>query len=651
MTDTTTVAAGTGLTDPSLAFGLMGIGDFATEMPFLDLMKESRPWIGHSSTAWNAMTYQQLQDGGYLDANGWPTRMPPGLTSIGTIWSWGNASDPFMQAAAASRKGVYVLRYDGAGTVELGGDAKVIGAQGGEIIFQNLHGRAFWLSITATDPGRSGDYIRNITVVRRKYQDLLAAGEPFNPDWLAVVNDARVLRFMDWMTTNSRTNPTGWADRPQPGDATYMKQGAPVEVMVQLANQTGAEPWFNMPTGASEDYMRQFATYVRDHLAPGLVAHVEYSNEAWNGALPAYHQMAAGSQAAWGVSAPFDFYAMQVTRMGQIWKQVFGTDAASRVDIVMGTQTANPFIARKELEAAVWKAHDPAGFVPPASVVNALAVTTYFGGKTMAKADLRTDLLSHIQGHSAKETSDWLTARLQDPDYAGSIPQIEALWAANKTVAQEYGLRLEAYEGGQHVQQSFAIHGVSNEDLATLTDFLTGFVRSPAMADLYTQLWAAWAKVGDGPFMQYGDVAAPSKYGSWGLLSALGDSNPRASALFALNARTPAWFAPGGPQYQQGVIRLGEDGADRLTGTMKDDVLIGGPGDDTFIPGTGHDRIHGGPGANTLVLPGAPGDYTLVPAGQGYRLTGPQIADDLFHIQTFRFDGGVTEPLEQMLKH
>ena len=97
------VPPGVGLQNPSLAFGLTGIVDFSTEMPFLDLMKESRPWIGHNGKTWNAMTYQQLQDGGYLDANGWPTRMPPGLTSIGTIWSWGNASDPFMQAAAASR--------------------------------------------------------------------------------------------------------------------------------------------------------------------------------------------------------------------------------------------------------------------------------------------------------------------------------------------------------------------------------------------------------------------------------------------------------------------------------------------------------------------------------------------------------------------
>ena len=304
MTDTTTVAAGTGLTDPSLAFGLSGIADFSTEMPFLDLMKESRPWIGHSGGSWNAMTYQQLQDGGYLDANGWLTRMPPGLNSVGTIWAWGNGNDPATDPAAASRAGIYVLHYDGAGTIQLQGDAKILSSQPGEIVFQNVSGNQFMVNITATDPNGTGDYIRDISVVNEKYEGLYQTGAMFNPDWLNTVSDARELRFMDWMAINSTATATGWADRPQLGDATYMKQGVPVEVMVALANQTGADPWFNMPTGASADYIRQFATYVRDHLAPGLVAHVEYSNEAWNGALPAYHQMVAGSQAGWGFRRP-----------------------------------------------------------------------------------------------------------------------------------------------------------------------------------------------------------------------------------------------------------------------------------------------------------------------------------------------------------
>src|SRR5262249_24018030 len=41
--------------------------------------------------------------------------------------------------------------------------------------------------------------------------------------------------------------------------------------------------WVNMPVNATSDYNCQFATYVRDHLDPGLKVYVEYGNELWNG--------------------------------------------------------------------------------------------------------------------------------------------------------------------------------------------------------------------------------------------------------------------------------------------------------------------------------------------------------------------------------
>ena len=70
--------------------------------------------------------------------------------------------------------------------------------------------------------------------------------------------------------------------------------------MVALANQTGTEPWFTMPAGADEEYIRNFATYVRDHLDPGLQVHVEYSNEMWNWAFGQTQWLGAQTKAAWG---------------------------------------------------------------------------------------------------------------------------------------------------------------------------------------------------------------------------------------------------------------------------------------------------------------------------------------------------------------
>lgn len=49
-----------------------------------------------------------------------------------------------------------------------------------------------------------------------------------------------------------------------------------------LANRVQQEPWFNMPHLATDDYITQFATLVRDNLASNLNVYVEFSNEVWN---------------------------------------------------------------------------------------------------------------------------------------------------------------------------------------------------------------------------------------------------------------------------------------------------------------------------------------------------------------------------------
>ncbi|MGV8988674.1 MAG: hypothetical protein ACOH2H_20615 [Cypionkella sp.] len=645
------IPPGVGLTNPALAFGLDGITDWSTEMPFLDLMKTARPWIGHKGDTWSAMSYEDIVAGGYLDALGWPKTIPDGLTSMGTIWVW----DKNDTAAATSRKGIYVLTYKGEGTLQLAGDAQILRDRSGKILFRNLNGERLMLNITATDPKHVGDYLRDIVIVPQQYEALHDAGEIFNPAWLALIQDARVLRFMDWMRTNGTTQ-ASWNTRSEPGDASWTVRGVPVEVMVQLANQTGAEPWFNIPAGADEGYIRAFATYVRDHLNPALKAHVEYSNETWNWMFAQTQWLAAQAKTVWGTddkAAWLDYNAMLATRSALIWDGVFGAEAKARVDKVLGTQTVSPWLSTRLLTAPLWQQFDPSGYVAPASVFDSLAVTGYFGGAQISKPELRAELLEVMKDPS-QDATVWMMAQLQDPAAAFSIPQIEKYWGDQKAIANQYGLKLVAYEGGQHVLHSAGIGGMSDQDQAALTDFLSGFVRGPAMAELYRQLWTAWAKVGDGPFMQFTDVSQASKWGAWGLFSALGDHNPRADLLMDLNAQTPAWFGTGGPQYQQGVIRLAGDKGEAIIGTDRDDFLIGGGGDDTITPGKGHDVISGGAGTDTVVLSGAALDYHLVAesrdGSEGYRLTGPDTDDQLRGIERFSFAGEISRTPEEMLK-
>ena len=77
--------------------------------------------------------------------------------------------------------------------------------------------------------------------------------------------------------------PTHYTQNPE------LTTGVAVEHMVQLANITEIDPWFCIPTRASDDYVTQLATLIRDSLDTSLTAHIEYGNEVWNGSFGLRH--------------------------------------------------------------------------------------------------------------------------------------------------------------------------------------------------------------------------------------------------------------------------------------------------------------------------------------------------------------------------
>jgi hypothetical protein len=632
--------AARGLDDPSLALGLANVNDWTTQLPFIDMAKFMRPWFASSEAQSGAMQYDALRAGGYLDANDWPTRIPDGMVRISTIWASVSASPE----VTAPRAGTYVLSYEGQGEISLGGAVRTLRQEPGRIEFENVGGGQFWLSIEKTDPNGTGDYIRDISIVRPEHQALHEAGAIFNPDWLGLVEDARQVRFEGWISTTNSTM-SEWSDRPKATDATW-SGGVPVEIMVRLANEIGADPWFSLPHLATDEYMREFATYVRDHLDPKLKAHVEFSNEVWNFVFSQAHWTGERSRAEWGVDAPFEYHAKRATENALIWTEVFGAEAETRLVKVLGTQAANLGVTERLLNPVAWALHEPDAYVSPATVFDAIAPASYFGGAEVSETALRKALLAAIDDPAVDETA-FLLARLRDPSYLWSVPYAAKMLAQQAEVADRFGLEMLAYEGGQHVHHSAFIPGLTEAEVAKLTEFLGAFVRSEAMATLYRDLWAAWREIGDGPFMQFVDVTEPSRWGSWGLFAHLDDSTPRSELLSDLNAATPAWWEDrGGEHFQQGVTTIGDATDQRLTGTSQEDFLVGGGGDDTLVGGRGDDGLHGGSGTDQVVLSGRSADYVIAADGTGWRVTGPDGTDRVVAVESFLFQDGTTLGLD-----
>ncbi len=632
-----------GVADPTTSWGLSGLSDWSTSLPLLDVGRLMRPFFGFTTDEWEAMDHASLVSGDYLDADGYPVRIPRGLTGIRTIWAWDE------DYGAEQRKGTYVLTYQGRGAINLGGAAEVISSSPGRIIFENGTGGDFWMDITGID---SGNHVRDISIMRTEHVALAEAGAMFNPNWLALIEDARELRFMDWAQTNNSTA-SRWADRPVPKDATWTDQGIPVEVMIRLANDTGTDPWFTIPHQADDDYVRQFATMVRDTLDPRLKAHFEYSNELWNGSFEQFGWLRDQAIAEWGDSISddwetiFSYHTKRATHVALICEEVFGAEAPTRLINVLGGQAVNAWLTELLLTAPGWKENDPDSYVDPATVFEEFGVAAYFGVSFMADPDRRAELARRMK-EDANSTYSWMFELVsQDGAMEDSVPGSLRYLVEQQVVANKFGLRLIGYEGGQHMHHSFAVDGMTDEEADEIGAFMAGFVRSPEMGALYAQLWDGWKDFGDGPFMQYTETSAPSRWGSWGILSHPGDKNPRADFIIKRQAEGGSWWGEGGgPQYLQGRTERGGESADQFTGTDEEDYFTGLGGDDTFTASPGRDGINGGEGTDTFILPDPQDRYTVAAEGAGHRVTGPLGSTYLVHVEQITFGDGTTIALD-----
>lgn len=633
-----------GVSDPVVSWGLNGLSDWDTAQPFLDLARVMRPFFAFAPEEWESMSHDDLVRAGYLNDAGYPLSVPPGMAGIRTVWDWNY--DP----AAEGRKGYYIITYKGSGTVGVYGAAKATDVTPGRILFQNETGKTFWLDITAINPA---DPIRDLSIVRTEYAGLLEAGAMFDPVWISLVADARELRFSDWMMTNTGQAAVTWDERPLPDDASWSDQGAPVETMVRLANEAGVDPWFNMPHAADDTYVRAFAAYVRDHLDPRLKAHVEYSNETWNSAFPQFHWLRDQAIQTWGPDvsenwdAIFSYHGKRATEVAMIWEEVFGAESDTRLINILGTQTGHVYLTERLLAAPEWALREPATFVAPTDVFEELAATTYFGSALVSDPALRPELIARAKT-PASESFPWAYDQIaQTGAVEDSIPVILQRLADQQDQAEAAGLRLVAYEGGQHVHHSFAVEGLSEAEVEVSRDMLTGFVRSEKMGQLYAQIWDGWRAVGQGPFMHYVEMSTPTVWGSWGLLAYPGDTTQRSAFILSKQAEGGSWWGEGGgPQYLQGISATGSDSNDRLEGTDEEDFLAGGPGDDVFVASAGTDGVSGGEGEDSFDLPGRMDDYSITREGTAWHVAGPEGTTRLVGVEVLRFGDGRVRRLD-----
>ncbi|UYV38723.1 calcium-binding protein [Rhodobacteraceae bacterium D3-12] len=646
----------TGLANPSLAMGLNGVADWTTQQPFVDIMKTARPWQGHEGPKWGAWDAARLEREGYLDDAGWPKALPPKVDRIESFI----LTD--QNEGATKMAGRYRVTWQGEGRLRVGGRLRNVARIKGkkELWFDYTPGSGeVALSILSTDPDKSGDHIREIRVLREDQIALYDLGVTFNPDWIARIADIRVLRFMDWMLTNG--SPVNrWEGRPQLDDFSYGWRGVPIEVMVELSNFIGADPWFNMPHAADDVYAERFAEMVLERLDPRLHVYVEYSNEVWNHGFPQAVWLGEEARKRWGRKAGDDawmqFAGMRGAEMMRVWGAVFSGPEAARLHRVVAVHTGWMGLEEPLLEAPLWQAEQGNGAVSPAAHFDAYAVSGYFGFELGTEEEGRlADLRRWIaQSRELAEQSDAaqglqrraLDAAIEPIRFDAAIPKAaeairegslkeltQTLWPYHAGVAKRYGFALIMYEGGSHAVG----HGAASND-EELTAFFHAFSYSEAMAALYREELEAWRGVGGTLFNAFVDVARPSQFGSWGGLRHLQDDNPRWRALMAQNARAPqALDSRMESAFLHGLMLRADPGGTVLTGSAQSDILLGDVGDDTLISNGAGDFLDGGPGDDLARFPGAREDYRFAIQGPRLLATRNGVSTRLLRIERLSF--------------
>ena len=530
----------------AIAVGLGAVTDWAAQQPFLDVMKTARPWLGHLKNQFGGIEYDALVEGNHIDSNGWVKSLPRRAASVGTL-----ILTDLPEAAAPSLEGRYVLRFDGAGVIEPTGRTTNIRYKRGEVRFDYTPGPgSVELRIQRTN---TANPLRNITVVREDRLELFDSGALFNPDWTARMATFDTLRFMDWMETNNSTQ-ARWDNRPLVTDASWADKGVPLEVMLALVNILGKNAWFNMPHLADDAYVRKFSRMVQDRLDPTLTAYVEYSNEVWNFQFAQTRWADAQAQARWNTAeVGTQFYAMRAAEVARIWSQEFSAGQAKLVNVI-STQTGWLGLEENILNAPLVVAE---GQPKPSEAFDAYAVTGYFGGILGLEARgeqvrgwLDESLVRAVDAAEAEGLTgadrqkaidaaqyDYATAlaaqELTDGSVTGQTVDTvsdlaERVWPYHAEVAQNAGLEMIMYEGGTHI---VGIGAQVDDD--RLARFFQHLNYTPEMGVLYAGLLKGWAESGGRLFNVYADVYVPTKWGSWGALRHLDDSNPRWDALVA----------------------------------------------------------------------------------------------------------------------
>jgi len=553
--------------NPKLGINVGDLGKLTTSIPFTDIFKSAKGWFTSCEYDWRAgqpidpgctkktSLNSQEQDQLQLDGNGWVRALPapldaPTFTSVTATW----------KLSTYFPTGRYVVLYEGEGIMKISGDLRMGYQRPGHIEFDLLSPkRNLKLQITRTDPRRNGNYIRNIRIVPKAMEQTYQR-QVFNKDYIARIRDMHALRFMPW--SNTRGNDAiEWNERATIGSAFYTgKMGVPAERMVDLANAINATPWLSIPYKASDDHMQKYARMVKSRLRKGQKVYIELSNEVWNSIFPSATYAAREADRIWKFPYPkvpqgkrrvllsANWYAMRSVQLCQIFKKEFGGQR-NRVKCAVGTLNSVPWVGKEILDCPLWKPANGCG-----RHVDAFGIGPYFGDY-IAKKEHRAAVKSWTRdadGGKSRLFQEILNGgMLAGGPQGGAMPLLKSQLAANKALADKYGLEMVAYESGQHLIRYDPPHNVKDPEVLNL---FMSVQKDPRMRQAYQRFLDTWQQSGGGLMLHFYGIGEPEPRNFFSMLDHLQQpSTPKYAALMEYLG-SPSTYTPPRKAYVPPVV-------------------------------------------------------------------------------------------------
>ena len=331
----------------AVTLGLCGPTYYNGFSPFLNWWKTAAPITVNTTSGdisgkpiWDAGSYLSPATGEVLSP------APGNLVSIKRIF-FASPVCSIQVAAGCDYSGEkWIAEWDGSATGSIdfltsGGSQTAVGSN--KIAFQ-MGSRPGNTQLRLTLKDRNNPP-RNIRVYQERYAKNVAAGETFNPDWLATLKSFDTLRTMDWQSTNN----SDVVDFSQLADENYFSWCQPLKtslgpkgsihpsLLCKLANETGRKIHVTLPAKCTDAFVEQFANYMKANTKSEVT--YEFSNECWNfGFQQATYCQDQGNSMWPGNAARYNMWYGY--RSAQVMKIIRGVyNDASRWQGCINTQT------------------------------------------------------------------------------------------------------------------------------------------------------------------------------------------------------------------------------------------------------------------------------------------------------------------------